>query len=351
MSATRYVQIVAAVVLTLAGAQTVRSAKSTTGHLSEQLFETGQFRWKTGLPLVAPVDRPDEVCFSVKDPSIVRYGDRWHLFCTVRGSSRTHTIEYLTFTDFKDARTVKHHVLKCHAGYFCAPQVFYFTLHKKWYMICQAASDSWQPNYQPAYSTTDDIADPNSWSTLTPLFEQKPENVKAWLDFWVICDGNKAHLFFTSLDGNMWRAETTLAEFPHRWSNPAIALSGDVFEASHTYRLKGLGKYLTLIEAQNGYGWRYYKAYLADRLDGAWQPLAAEKEKAFASMKNVRQTAEHWTDSISHGELIRDGYDQTLQVDPQNLRFLFQGVTDAAHQGKPYGQIPWRLALLEPDSN
>ena len=23
---------------------------------------------------------------SVKDPSVVRYGDRWHLFCTVRGA-------------------------------------------------------------------------------------------------------------------------------------------------------------------------------------------------------------------------------------------------------------------------
>jgi len=349
MRATRYVQIVAVVVLTLAGVQTVRSTDSAIGHLGEQLFKAGQFRWKTGLPLVAPVDRLGEVCFSVKDPSIVRYGDRWHLFCTVRGSSRTHTIEYLTFTDFKDANTAQHHVLKCHPGYFCAPQVFYFTPHKKWYMICQASSDSWQPNYQPAYSTTDDIAEPNSWSTLMPLFEQKPANVKAWLDFWIICDDNKAYLFFTSLDGNMWRAETSFAKFPHGWSKPAVALSGDVFEASHTYSLKGR-KYLTLIEAQNGYGWRYYKAYLADRLDSSWQPLAADKEKTFASMKNVSQTAEHWTDSISHGELIRDGYDQTMQVDPQNLRFLFQGVTDAARAGKQYGQIPWRLGILELDS-
>ena len=44
-----------------------------------------------------------------------------------------------------------------------------------------------------------------------------------------------------------------------------------------------------VVEAQNGHGWRYYKAYLADRLDGQWIPLAAEKDVAFASMLNVEQ--------------------------------------------------------------
>jgi len=31
-----------------------------------------------------------------------------------------------------------------------------------------------------------------------------------------------------------------------------------------------------------------------------------------------------------------------------NLRFVFQGVTDARRAGKGYGAIPWRLGLLEP---
>ena len=145
----------------------------------------------------------------------------------------------------------------------------------------------------------------------------------------------------------MWRAETKLADYPRGWSKPEIVLRGDIFEASHTYRLKGLNKFVTLIEAQNG-GRRYYKAYLADRLDGEWQPLAATKEKPFASPVNVRETAPHWTDSFSHGELLRDGYDQNLEVDPANLRLLFQGVTDEAMSGKKYGEIPWRLGLLEP---
>ena len=36
-------------------------------------------------------------------------------------------------------------------------------------------------------------------------------------------------------------------------------------------------------------------------------------------------------------------------VDPARLRFLFQGVSDDDRRGKPYGEIPWRLGLLEPD--
>jgi len=63
---------------------------------------------------------------------------------------------------------------------------------------------------------------------------------------------------------------------------------------------------------------------------------------------NVKHPAERWTDVISHGELLRAGYDEKLLVDPDNLRFLFQGVTNRARAGKPYGQIPWRLGILEP---
>ena len=127
-----------------------------------------------------------------------------------------------------------------------------------------------------------------------------------------------------------------------------LAIQGDIFEASHTYRLQGLGKYLTVVEAQGGHGWRYFKAYLADRLDGEWTPLADTRDRSFASLANTTPAGEQWTESISHGELIRVGVDQTLEVDPANLRFLFQGVLDRDREGKPYGEIPWRLGLLTP---
>ncbi|MGH7127978.1 MAG: hypothetical protein ACREIV_05380 [Planctomycetaceae bacterium] len=31
----------------------------------------------------------------------------------------------------------------------------------------------------------------------------------------------------------------------------------------------------------------------------------------------------------------------------RRLRFVFQGVLDDQRAGKPYGEIPWRLGLLE----
>jgi len=307
----------------------------------------GEYRWSADPPRVAAAPTDGGDWLSVKDPSIVRHGDRWHLFCTVRGKKRSHAIEYISFKSWDETKGAERRILPCHAGFFCAPQIFYFTPHKKWYLICQASDPSWDPPYRPAFSTTADIARPESWSALKPLVEKKPEDVNAWLDFWVICDDAKAYLFFTSLDGKMWRAETKLADFPAGWSNPVIALQGDVFEASHTYRIKGADRYVTLIEAQGGHGWRYYKAYVADRLDGEWKPIAAERDRAFASMRNVEQPGGRWTDSISHGELLRAGFDEKLEVDPLAPRLIFQGVLDKDRQGKAYGEIPWRLGLLE----
>jgi len=320
------------------------SSASDRRQVIENLLD-GRFRWMISPPLVYPARRPPEVVYSVKDPTIVRYQGRWHLFCTIRGQKRSHQIEYICFEDWKNANAAKRYVLTPSEGYFCAPQVFYFTPHKKWFLICQVSDESRKPSLQPAYSTTSDIAEPNSWSKPVLLFSKQPDNVNAWIDFWVICDAARAHLFFTSLDGQMWRSETKLTDFPGGWSQPTVVLRGDIFEASHTYYLKGLDKFLTVVEAQAD-GRRYYKAYLAETLDGQWMPLAATKDKPFAGPANTTDTGVHWTDSFSHGELIRDGFDQTLAVDPNNLRFLFQGVSDQDKAGKKYGEIPWRLGML-----
>ncbi|PYJ58202.1 MAG: hypothetical protein DME24_17090 [Verrucomicrobia bacterium] len=302
--------LIANVIALLTG---VAQAADAAGRQSIDRLWAGRFNWTVGPPLVSPAVRPEDPCQSVKDPSLVRHNGRWHLFCTIRSQKRTHQIEYLSFADWKDADKSERHVLKISKGYFCAPQVFYFAPQKKWYLICQVNEPSRKPALQPAFSTTGNPADPDSWSKPTLLYAQQPARVRAWIDFWVICDDARAHLFFTSNDGRMWRAETKMADFPGGWNEPAVVLRDDIFEASHTYRLKGLNKFLTVVEAQDG-GRRY----------------------------------SHWTDSFSHGELLRDGFDQNLEVDPVNLRFLFQGVTDEAKRGKAYGDIPWRLGILEP---
>jgi len=307
---------------------------------------TGDFSWNASEPLVGPPSSPDNQWISIKDPSIARHEGRWHLFCTTRGTKRSHSIFHFSFEDWKDAGKVRPVELTCHPGYFCAPQAFYFAPKKKWYLICQASDESWEPQYGASFATTDDITDPASWSPVRSLKAQCAGQ-KAGLDFWVICDEEKAHLFFTTLDGHMWREETKLEDFPHGWSKPELVVKGDIFEASHTYKIKGKNEYLTFVEAQNGHGWRYFKAYLSKRLEGPWMPLADSREKNFASLKNVKQSSGHWTDAISHGEILRAGSDQRLEVDPTNLRLVFQGATNAQRSGKKYGEIPWRLGLLE----
>ena len=307
----------------------------------------GEFRWTAGPPLVAAQDRDGDQYYSIKDPTVVRFGGQWHVFCSIRGKNRSHQIEYLSFPSWDQTGRARRQTLKITDGYFCAPQVFYFRPHKKWYLIYQVVDKSRQPALQPAFSTTANIADVSSWTAPRLLIEDAAKGVKSWIDFWVICDDTKAHLFFTTLNGQMWRAETTKEAFPGGWSQAQIVLKDDIYEASHTYRLKDLNKFLTVVEAQGQGGRRYYKAYLADRLDGEWTPLAATSTRGFALPANVRFSGEPWSESFSHGELLRDGHDETLTVDPANLRFLFQGVADKDRDGKIYGQIPWKLGLLK----
>jgi hypothetical protein len=151
----------------------------------------------------------------------------------------------------------------------------------------------------------------------------------------------------TNLNGKMWRLWTNRKDFPHGFDHCELALDAKIFEASHTYKLKGRDQYLTIVEED---GRRYYKAYLADRLDGPWTPVADTAERPFAGWNNVRpgKGAEPWTDNISHGELIRDGYDETLTVDPAKLRFVFQGMLEKDKSGKGYGQFQWRIGILTP---
>lgn len=311
---------------------------------------TNGWAWKASGPLLLPGPAGGETWLSLKDPSVVRHHDRWHLFCTVRGTRRSHAILHTSFAEWAEAQTAPRQILNCHTGYFCAPQVFFFTPRQEWYLVCQASDPSWTPPYQPAFATTKKVEDPGGWSPLRPMWTDPSTAPKAWLDFWVICDTRKAHLFYTSLDGKMWRAETALDRFPLGWSPPVLAIEGDIFEASHTYRLRGMNRYLTFVEAQDGHGWRYFKSFVAAQLEGPWIPQAAERDPAFASMRNVSQPSPRWTDAISHGELLRSGVDEHLEIEPASLRMVFQGVLDSDRADKPYGQIPWRLGLMESTS-
>lgn len=312
-------------------------------------WEKGEFRWKASAPLldVEAQRASGDPHVALKDPTLVFHEGRWHLFGTLRMKSGRVCMQYLNFTDWAQANTAPRELISFTDKYHCAPQVFYFTPHQRWYLIHQLAVPGNTPAMGPYFSTTTNLADAKSW-TKPELMVTNPSPGQRWIDFWVICDAQKAHLFYTSNNGKMWRRETKLADFPRGWSAEVLALEGDIFEASHTYRLKGRERepYLTIIEAQTT-GRRYYKAYVADKLEGPWRGLADTLAKPFAALENVTQPAPAWTTSISHGELIRTGVDERMEVDMEHLQFLFQGVNEEGYRGSKYGGIPWKLGLLE----
>ncbi len=304
--------------------------------------------WEYSGPLIAPEKRKREPSRAQKDPTIVFHEGVWHVFMTVKLPGRS-AIEYCSFRDWKDADASPRTILRISdSDYYCAPQVFYFAPQEQWYLVYQMgvadANKMWV-----AYSTTSNISDPASWTQAKAMLDGGPRDPRqvGGLDYWIICDDARAYLFFTSLNGKMWRLWTKLEDFPRGFDHCELALEAEIFEASHTYRLKGLDKFLTVVEQD---GRRYYKAYIADRLDGEWTPLADTAANPFASWQNIRpaEGVEAWTDNVSHGELIRDGVDQTLIVDPHNLRFVFQGMFDQHKSGKGYGDFQWRIGILTP---
>jgi len=318
-----------------------------TASRSAEKFDVPE-KWEYSAPLLAPEDRDTEPSHAQKDPTLVFYEGRWHVFMTVKLPGRS-AIEYCSFEKWESAQAAPRTLLTVSdSSYFCAPQVFYFSPHKKWYLIYQVGVPKSKKMWV-AYSTTSTIADPTSWTKAKPILDGGPHDPRqvGGLDYWIICDEQRAYLFLTSLNGKMWRLWTDLEMFPDGFGHCELALQAAIFEASHTYKLKGRKQYLTIVEQK---GRRFYKAYVADRLDGTWFPVADSVVRPFAGANNIQPAAgvPRWTDNVSHGELVRDGIDQTLTVDPANLRFVFQGLLQKDKAGKGYGQFQWRIGMLTP---
>lgn len=302
------------------------------------------FEWSSSAPLISPPSGSPFAAY--KDPSIVYYNGAYHVFVST-ASSTGYKLAHLTFTDFSTASTATVTDLSTTAigpGYRAAPQIFFFEPDNLWYLVFQ--------NGNAAYSTNPDISDPTGWSAPKNFFSSVPsiitENIGNgfWLDMWVICDETNCYMFSSDDNGHLYRSETTVANFPAGFTNTVIALSdankNALFEASNVYAL-GDGTYLLLVEAIGSQG-RYFRSWTSSSLSGTWTPLADSESNPFAGAANVAFEGAAWTRSISHGEMVRVGYDQTLTIDPCNLRYLYQGI-DTAATGD-YDLLPWKLGLI-----
>jgi hypothetical protein len=308
------------------------------------------FAWSSSDPLVLP--KPDErhPILSIKDPSIVRYQDQWHVFATTANEVGAWSMVYLSFADWADAPSATQHHLGDQAnlgGYHAAPQIFFFEPEGRWYLIFQSG--------QPQYSTNDDIGNPEGWTKPVNFFAAEPATVRenkgsgGWLDFWMICDDDRCHLFFTDDNGTVYRSEAPLATFPNGFGEPVVVMKGTknaLFEGSSTYRVEDSGQYLTLVEAIGPTSRRFFRSFVAGSLDGAWTELAGTWEAPFAGLNNVTfQGGTEWTRDVSHGELLRTNFDQTPTVSMSCLRLLYQGV-DPKQIPAEYYQYEYRLGLL-----
>jgi len=307
------------------------------------------FHWMSSAPLISPPSDGPHKIYGVKDPSIVNFNGKYHVFMTLAGDNGW-SLAYTSFKDWQEAKTAPIAPLDnspMGPGYRAAPQIFYFAPQKLWYLVYQGGP--------PLYSTSEDISNPRSWSTPKPFFSTTPNILKqpkgydAWLDFWNICDEKNCYLFFTGDNGDFYRAETTLAQFPSGFHNTTRVMAGnrdDLFEASSTYKLEGTNTYLTLVEAIGKKG-RYFRAWTSNGLAGEWKPVSASPMNVFADSDSVTFSSIAWAEGVSHGEMLRSSFDQTLTIDPcKPLQFLYQGLDLTQSKATDYIKLPYKLALI-----
>ena len=276
---------------------------------------------------------------AVKDPSIVCHEGRWHLFYTAR-SQGGYSIGCVGGDRLDALSSQPQHKLACLQGdasaYVAAPQVFYFTPQKKWYLVFQTDT----AKYQPVYSTNTDIDRPDGWTPPQPLVH-KTDPAK-WIDFWVICDETTACLFFTRNHEAVWVMKTPIERFPGGFADP-VAVFSPVHEAVHVYKVQGRDEYHMVYETRAEGDARRFGLARAARLSGPWQNVtdrfAAGDQLDFAA------SGTHWTDEVSHGEMLRAGENQRLEYIPDHARMLIQGMPREEHRGD-YPSLPWRLGVI-----
>jgi len=281
---------------------------------------------------------------SVKDPSVVRRGGKWHLFYTAIGSPQEPpSIAYAAAETLSGLETAERHHLNQLAGektpYAAAPQVFFFEPQGKWYMIYQTHD---HPDLQPVYSTTATIGDPSSWAEPAELVRRDEDT--RWIDFWVICDEEYAYLFYSRTQRDVYMRKTRIEDFPSGWGPHRHVFDAPIKEAVHVYKVSGREEYNLFYEAgSHPDQTRYFGQAWAPSLNGPWTHVT---ETYAAGDQLDFQGGRAWTEVVSHGEALRSGYNQRLEYE-EDARWLIQGLRKEDYSG-PYNRLPWVLGLIEP---
>jgi endo-1,4-beta-xylanase len=336
-------------------------------------------RWIVSDPVLeaGPEGAFDEL--SVKDPTIVFYNDKYHLFYTGKATYETRDrmthlskngsgLGYVSAPSLEALGTARRYDLGMITGaVIVAPQVFFFEPQQQWYIVAQTIVEG-KPDLMPVYLTNPDIEDVNGWSDPQILKTRKSNN-GFWIDFWVICDEEKAHLFYTDHAGSLFRFECPLEQFPEGFAREmeetVLTVRGEnekgrwrMHEASHIYYVKEHGHYLNIMEAvyphptRKNY-WesrnRFLFAMVAEKLEGPWYRVEDRENDFFGDPENLfnEDGSRSVYDEVSHPELIRSGYNQRLEIEDYQLQLLFQAFdADTVGPEYDYNYLPWKLMVM-----
>ncbi len=274
---------------------------------------------------------------AIKDPSIVYFENSWHIFYTARGKGR-YSIGYSSSPSLSQFANAERHQLKLSVDVSridCAPQIFYFTPHKLWYLIFQTT----EANYQPAFSTNSSLANPNNWTKSQNLVQK--DTSEKWIDFWVICDDTHAYLFYTQEHNEVFVRTTKLENFPSQWGDAIKVFSG-VHEAVHVYSVPAENRFIMVYEISTD-GVRSFGLATAAHLTGPWKDTG--HEFASGSMLIPGHVRNIWTEMVSHGEAIRSGYNEKFEVESENGEWIIQGMMKH-DMNKEYAELPWKIGLI-----
>jgi len=303
------------------------------------------FKWKD---YGKPVAEPKNGWLAIKDFTMVHYNNQYLVYMTYTPSGGGFQAAYMApFADFPVANAAAQAIMPNKLP-GVAPELIYFTPKKQWVFSTQwcgggfcytTGSDATNPSTFSA--TTQSLLSENITTAPNPLEGNKGSDTGP-IDQVVICDDDKCYLFYNDDNGRVYRASMPKADFPGKFSGSQMILQDTktrLFEAIEVYKLKGQKKYLMIVEC----AWtRYFRAFTATDLGGTWTPLGTTREEAtpFAGAKNVTGG---WSTDISHGEIVRSGYDEYREIDPCNLQMIYQGQVP---NGAAYDKLPYRMGLL-----
>jgi endo-1,4-beta-xylanase len=331
-------------------------------------------KWIVSPPILAPSSAQSFDNVAVKDPSIVFADGKYHLFYTSKRSvSSGKEVKYDLGLGYVCAPTLeelskskRHDLSKILDADIIAPQVFYFEPQQRWYMIAHKRNPGKKPNLLPIYLTNPNIDNVNEWSAPKTLKTGKTDD-SFWIDFWIICDGDNAHLFYADQRGSILRMTCPIDSFPHGFAaeTTAVTLRGEddvaswiAFEAEHVYHVKNPDTYLMIVEggyykeSKKRYGdarKRFMLGLVADDLAGPWKRIEKDANDFFAHASRLftEDGGRSTYSQVSHPELIRSDCNQKLEIESFNIQMLFQSFdASATPDDYNYNELPWELSVM-----